>query len=554
MTGSALHILHVQGRSSLSTSEAGASAPDEWGESVVDAGIRNAVLEARSISKSFGRVVALDHVDFGLGEGEIHGLLGENGAGKSTLMNIFYGLYRADGGDIYVGGERVEISSPLDSINLGIGMIHQSSTLVAEFTVLENIILGSKGAGPALNLASERKRVTKLCEEFGLGPLLDARVKSLSAGIKQKVEIVRALYRNARILILDEPTSCLVEEEFEKLQEALRLLAGRGVSIVFITHKIREVLQACERASVLKGGKMQGTVNTRDTTKEELVSLMFREKGISVTDNALPMVEIPQAGLTEEPVCSIRNLRARARGKDGVDLKDISFDIYGGEIFGIAGISGNGQKELAQAIINPNHIESGEIVINGKLINGLSTMDVFSRGIFYTPEDQKKEGILPSGTIKENVLLGHQKEARFQRHGVVHWDLVKKEAQKLIEEFRVSTPGEETAIDRLSGGNIRRVVMGRAFINPISLLITHNPTLGLDMASVQFIFERLLELKQRKSAVLYINEDLDELMLISDRIGVLHEGRLAGIVPRESFDKYTIGSLMIGVKKSESCN
>lgn len=519
---------------------------------MVHAGTQNAVLEARGICKSFGRVVALDHVDFRLNEGEIHGLLGENGAGKSTLMNIFYGLYRADRGEIYIGGRMAEISSPLDSINLGVGMIHQSSTLVGEFTVFENIVLGSKSGGRAPNRVGERRKVASLCEEFGLGPLLDVRVKSLSAGIKQKVEIVRALYRNARILILDEPTSCLVEEEFEKLQEALRLLAGRGVSIVFITHKIREVLQACDRASVLKGGKMQGTVSTGDTTKEELVSLMFREKGINVTDNALPLVELPQVELTERPVCSIRNLSARAREKNGVALKDISIDIYGGEILGIAGISGNGQKELAQTIINPRHIDSGEIAINGKPINGLSTMEVFSKGVFYTPEDQKREGILPQGTVKENVLLGHHKEARFQGHGVVHWDLVKKEAQRLIREFSVSTPSEESAIDKLSGGNIRRVVMGRAFINPISLLVTHNPTLGLDMASVQFVFEKLLELKKRRSAVLYINEDLDELMLISDRIGVLHEGRLVGIIPRESFDKYTIGSLMIGVSKGDS--
>lgn len=521
---------------------------------VVAADTQEVALEARGICKSFGRVVALDRVDFSLERGEIHGLLGENGAGKSTLMNIFYGLYRADRGEIRLGGKKVDISSPLDSINLGIGMIHQSSTLVPEFTALENIILGSRGRRSALNLADARKEVSGLCREFALDTVLGVKVKNLSAGIKQKVEIVRALYRNARILILDEPTSCLVEEEFEKLQEALRTLAMRGVSIVFITHKIREVMQVCDRVSVLKGGRMQGTVRTKDTTKEELVALMFQEKGIAVTDNALPVVEIPEVERSAKPVCSIKGLAVKAKAKDGVDLKDISLDIYGGEIVGIAGISGNGQKELAQAIVNPTNIDAGQIVVNGDVINGLSTIEVFSKGVFYTPEDQKREGILPLASIRENVLLGHHRESRFQKYGIIHWPLVRKEAQRIIREFNVSAPGEEAAIERLSGGNIRRVIMGRAFMNPISLLVTHNPTLGLDVSSVRFIFERLLALKRQGSAVLYINEDLDELMLVSDRIGVLHEGRLVGILPRKDFDKYVIGSLMIGVSKSDRCD
>lgn len=504
------------------------------------------VLEAKNISKRFGRVQALNKVNFSLHKGEIHGLLGENGAGKSTLMNIFYGLYRADEGEIYINGEKVEINSPLDSINLGIGMIHQSSTLVPEFTALENIILGIKDRRFSLGLKEEEDKVKKLSQEFGLDFPLHVKVRDLSAGIKQKVEIIRALYRGAHILILDEPTTSLVENEFAQLLESLKKLVKEGVTVVFITHKIREVLQACNRASVLKGGVMQGTVSTEDSSKEELVSLMFQDKDIEVNDSALPVIDIPEVKLSAEPVISVKNLYVTANNKDGVDLKDISFEVYGGEILGIAGISGNGQKELAEAIIHPARIDSGEIRLKGELINNYSTTQVFSKGVFYTPEDRKKEAILPLGSIKENVLLGHQREPRFQSKGVLKWNEVRQVSKDIIKKFQVKTPDEETPIGNLSGGNIQRVVIGRALINDIDLLITHNPTSGLDMASVEFVFKQMAELKARNSAILYINEDLDELMVVSDRIAVIHKGELVGIFEKGQFNKYDIGSLMIG--------
>ena len=506
----------------------------------------NKVLRAKNISKSFGEVQALKNVDFDLNKGEIHGLLGENGAGKSTLMNILYGLYKEDQGEVYIKGEEVDFNSPLDSIKNGIGMIHQSSTLVPEFTALENLILGTEGNKMSLELKDAEAKILEIQKEFGLKFPLNTKVKNLPAGIKQKVEIIRAIYRGANILILDEPTTSLVEDEFEQLLKSLRIMVEEGVTIVFITHKIREVLKACDRASVLKDGVMQGTLDTTKATKEDLVNLMFQNQEIDITDSALPVIDLPEVEKSKKPVLSLKNLSAKSKEKDGTDLKSLSFDIYGGEILGIAGISGNGQKELAEVLIDPNNITEGEIILTGEKINGLTTNQIFDRNVFYIPEDRKKEGILGLGDIKDNVLLGHQREERFHNSGLISWEQVKKQTKEIINEFKVKTPDEKQQIGKLSGGNIQRVIIGRALMNELDLLVTHSPTAGLDMASVEFVFNRLVELRSKKTAVLYINEDLDELMEVSDRIGVIHEGKLVEIFEQDQFDKYEIGSKMIG--------
>lgn len=504
------------------------------------------ILETRKISKRFGSVAALSQVDFSLRSGEIHGLLGENGAGKSTLMNILYGLYQADEGELFVRGELVNISSPLDSTRLGIGMIHQCSTLVPEFTALENIILGMPGNKWSLDLSQEQNRVQDLSQRLGLEFPLNVKVKHVSAGERQKVEIVRALYRGANILILDEPTTSLVEDEFEQLLESLQLLLEDGLAVIFITHKIREVLQSCHRASVLNGGMMQGTIDVQNATQEELVALMFGTDDLDITDSALPVVENPSVQRSGQAICSIGKLSVNAKECQGVDLHDISFEVYGGEIVGIAGISGNGQKELAENLIHPSGFESGEIYINGSCINGLSPTQVFECGVFYTPEDRKNDAMLPLATITENMMLGHQRESQFLKHSLLDWRAIRQKTRELIGEYAVKTPDENTAIGKLSGGNIQRVVIARALLNPIDLLITHNPTSGLDMASVKFVFEKLIELKEQGSGVLYINEDLDELMLVCDRIGVMHGGRLVGFFEKNAFEKHAIGALMIG--------
>jgi len=504
------------------------------------------VLETKNISKSFGPVQALDKVNFDLNKGEIHGLLGENGAGKSTLMNVLYGLYKEDEGEIYLRGEKVDFHSPIDSIRNGIGMIHQSSTLVPEFTALENLILGTEGNKMSLELKGAEEKIKELQEEFGLKFPLTTKVKDLPAGVKKKVEIIRAIYRGANILILDEPTTSLVEKEFEQLLKSLKKMVNNGVTIVFITHKIKEVLQACDRASVLTGGVMQGTVDTTKATKEDLVKLMFQNQEINITESAIPIIDVPEVEKTEKPVLSLNNLSAKSKEKDGTDLKSVSFDIYGGEILGIAGISGNGQKELAEVIIDPNNITEGEIDLLDEKVNGLTTNQIFDRNVFYIPEDRKKEAILGRGDITNNVLLGHQRENRFQSKGIIKWKKVRNDTKEVIKEYGVKTPDEKQQIGKLSGGNIQRVVIGRALLNDLDLLVTHSPTAGLDMASVEFVFKRLVELRSKGTAVLYINEDLDELMEVSDRIGVIHEGKLIEIFNQDQYDKYEIGSKMIG--------
>ena len=508
--------------------------------------VEDTFIELKNIRKVFGDVIALDDVNLTVKKSEIHGLLGENGAGKTTLMNILYGLYSPDKGDIYIEGKKVKINSPFDSINLGIGMVHQVSTLVPEFTAVENIILGTPENKWSFSTKQEKEKIEKLMQEFGLNFPLDIKVKEVPAGEKQKIEIIRALYRNAKILILDEPTTSLVESEFEQLLKSLRVLVDKGLSVIFITHKIKEVIEACDSVTVLRKGRVQGTLSKGEMCVDNLIKLMFMEKDIKVTESALPKVELSKAKRSEKPVCVLKDVTLH-ESEQNRPLRNISFEVYGGEIFGIASVSGNGEKELANVIINPCELDGGEIFVNGEKINNKPTLSVFGKGVFYTPEDRIKEGILNEGNLKENILLGHQAEKRFLKNSVfIDWNEVKEVTKKIIQEYNVAAPNEDISIRRLSGGNIQKVIIGRAFVSPINLLVTHNPTSGLDIATVEFIFNKLVEMKNNGGAVLLINEDLDELMLLSDRIAVLHNGEIKKIFERKDFDKYRIGLIMVG--------
>ncbi len=504
------------------------------------------LVSLQGVSKGFGEVVALDNVDFSVREGEIHGLLGENGAGKSTLMKILYGLYAPDQGVITMDGSTVQISSPYDSIQLGIGMVHQVSTLVPEFTALENIILGTKGEAFGLPLERERNHIRELSKEYGLTFPLDVKIVELSAGIKQKVEIVRALYRGAKLLILDEPTTSLVESEFQQLLESLQAFVKRGVTVIFITHKIREVMMACQTATVLRKGKVQGQLAQEEMSQEKLVKLMFIEKDIEVNESALPTVSVPQMERSESPVLSMRNVNVIG-GEETSGLTDISLDVYGGEIVGVAAVSGNGEKEIAEVVVQPREIASGDIEVNGRSIAGLSTLQVFSRSVSYTPEDRNQEGILSDGSITENILLGHHAEERFCKGNTfISWPAVRKATEQAIADYNIATPSADLSVRRLSGGNVQKTIIARAFLSTPRLLVTHNPTSGLDISTVEFIFNRLVEMRSRGAAILWVNEDLDELMIVSDRIAVLHGGKLRGMFTRDEFDKYKIGLLMLG--------
>lgn len=494
--------------------------------------------------KTFGRLVALNDVSFAVREGEIHGLLGENGAGKSTLMNILYGLYRQDSGTIRINGQPAHFSSPADSIRSGIGMVHQASTLVPSYTAIENIIIGS--AERAFDLEKHARKIEKVCQDFGFDIPLRTRVGTLSVGTRQKIEIVRALYRDARILILDEPTTSLVESEFDQLKRSLRSMSTRGISCIFITHKIREVRDICDRATVLRKGNVEGTVGIKDSTKEELVSLMFMEKSITITDSALPLINSQPLERTEKPICELRDLLVKGKEKSS-GLRRLSLKIYGGEILGIAGVSGNGQKELSEAIVNPGTLSAGDILFRGESIKGRTICEVFQKGVAYTPEDRMREAILPEGSLVQNLILAHFSEKQFHSQRIfIHWGKAAEKTRQLIRTYEVKAANEKAVCRRLSGGNIQKIVLGRALLNPVDLLIVDNPCSGLDIATVELILNKLVELRNARKAVLWINEDLDELMLCCDRIGVLFGGELVGEVEKKDFDKYRIGEMMTG--------
>jgi simple sugar transport system ATP-binding protein len=503
------------------------------------------VISTRKLRKTFGRLVALNDVDFSVQGREIHGLLGENGAGKSTLMNILYGLYQPTKGDLFINEKAVRFDRPSDSIKHGIGMVHQYSTLVPSFTATENTILGT--ADRSFDLAEASKRIQSLADGYGFDFPMDVRVGELSVGVRQKIEIVRALYKKARILILDEPTTSLTQTEFEQLKDSLKALVAGGITCIFITHKIREVLETCDRVTVLRKGNLEGVASIGEANKEQLVKLMFSDQNIQVTDSALPDVRTSRMDRSEAPICEMTDVVIEGKGRSP-GLRGVCLRIYGGEILGIAGVTGNGQKELAEGIINPSSLVGGDILLNGKSIKNLSTVEVFQQRVAYIPEDRMKEAILPEGSLTKNLFLSLFSDRQFRKKGVfVDWAKTAQRTRDVISEFKIHAPSEKTEIRRLSGGNIQKAVLGRALINPIDLLVAHNPCSGLDVSTVELILKKLVDLRNRGKAVLWINEDLEELMLCSDRIGVVYDGRICGVFARKEFDKIRIASLMTGV-------
>ncbi len=493
----------------------------------------------RGIAKRFGEVVALDGVEFDLRAGEIHGLLGENGAGKTTLMNVLSGLYRADAGQIRLDGRPVAIVAPRDAVAAGIGMVHQHSELVGHFSALENVILGREGGGAFLRLARRRAEVGALAERFGLAVDLDAAVRSLPVGVQQKVEILKALYGGARILILDEPTTLLTPQEVETLFRTLREVTAGGVTVVFITHKIREVLAACDRITVMRRGRVVATLARGQADAAGLVELMIGGR--------LPEVapEIPPTGgapvLVLDRVCA-----SDERGTEMI--RDATLTLASGELVGLAGVSGNGQRELGEIIVGLRRPASGRVLLDGTDVTATTVADRLVRGVAFIPEDRIGEGILPRGSVADTLLLGLQRVVfpgwRYDRR--VALDL----AGRAIAEFRILCSSPEAPTASLSGGNIQKVLAARALAigehTAGRLLVAMNPTRGLDVPSARFIHERMRAFRRRGGAVLVASEDLDELMALCDRIVVLASGRLVGSFGREAFDAYRIGALMTG--------
>ncbi|MBK7320190.1 MAG: ABC transporter ATP-binding protein [Anaerolineales bacterium] len=496
-------------------------------------------IEMRGITKRFPGVIANDKADFDIHAGEVHALLGENGAGKSTLMKILYGMYRPDEGEILLNGKPVTIASPNDSINLGIGMIHQHFMLVPTLTVAENVALGlpsSRGALTDLDRVS--KRIVELASIYGLKIDPSAYVWQLSVGQQQRVEIIKALYRGAALLILDEPTAVLTPQEVDELFVIMRQMVKDGHALIFISHKLHEVVEISNRITVLRDGRRIGTRLTSETTKQDLANWMVgREIGFAPDRGK---VEIGEARLKLEKVeCG------SDRGTPG--LRGVSIEVRSGEILGIAGVSGNGQRELAEAITGLRKVTTGRVFLEGKDITNFAPGDITELNLSYIPEERMRDGMIKDFTIAENMILREHHKMPYSRMGFLNLSDISKHADELIAKFHVKTPSRETHAKNLSGGNIQKVVLAREISRNPRAIIAAQPTRGLDIGATEYVREQLLIERRKGVAVMLISEDLDEILALSDRIAVLYEGQVMDIVPRSEATPERLGLLMAGV-------
>ena len=510
------------------------------------------ILDMQGIRKRFGSVVALDDVSLSLTRGEIHGLLGGNGAGKTTLMNVLYGLYRADGGTIAVAGKPLDIRSPKDAIEGGIGMVHQQFLQVNRFTVAENIVLGTSLQNQVgLNLTAEKETIRELGSRFGLPVEPDKPIHSLPMGIRQRVEILKALYRGVKILILDEPTTNLTPQEVDALFASLRAMVQEGLTVVFITHKLREVLEVCDRITVLRHGRNVLTLNREEASEEAFIKAMVGDdldvdKSLQFTDSSLATQVAPNS---DTAVLQAVNLTV---GDSAVpELNNCSLSVFEGEIVGVAGVAGNGQLELAESMLGLRPIVGGEVLINGRNVQNLTTGDLLSEGVAYIPEDRWQDGFLAKANVAQNLILGLHRREPYSNGRFLNWSQIFQRCTDLIQEFDIKTQGPTDTAGNLSGGNIQRVMLARAFSQPVRFLIAHNPTRGLDIPSMEFIYRQILQRQEAGMATLLISENMDELFLLSNRIIAICNGEVMGELKRTEFDRYKLGRMMSGVKQGE---
>jgi general nucleoside transport system ATP-binding protein len=497
-----------------------------------------AVLEIRGVTKRFPGVLANDNVDLEVRKGQIVSLLGENGAGKSTLMNIVYGLYQPDAGEVWVNGERVTFTSSADAIARGIGMVHQHFQLVPVLTVAENVVLGNEvRKGPFLDLKRARRDVAELSERYGLTVDPDARVEDLSVGAQQRVELIKALYRNADILILDEPTAVLTPAEVEHFFGVVRSLVEGGKSVVFITHKLKEVLAVADHVTVLRQGRVVGAADPATATEASLASLMVGRDVV---------FEVPKGPADPgEVVLSIRDL-AVADDRDVPTVDGVNLQVRAGEIVGIAGVDGNGQRELVEAITGMRTPIAGHITIEGHDIAGWSPRRVSELGVGHVPEDRGKHGLVGTFSVADNLVLNRYHRPPFSRRGVFQRAAIAQYARGEVEAFDVRTPSTDTPAGSLSGGNQQKVVVARELSGDIKLLVVAQPTRGLDVGSVEFIHSQIVARRDAGIAVLLVSAELDEIFALADRIGVLYRGRLAAVMDREEATRERVGLLMAG--------
>jgi len=496
-------------------------------------------LELRGITKRFGALVANDSIDLAVADGEIHAILGENGAGKSTLMNIVYGLLAPDEGSIAVDGKVIIIDSPLDALAAGIGMVHQHFMLIPVFTVAENIVLGhEKTKGPGLlDLESARKEILRVSAEFNFDIDPDALVEDLPVGLQQRVEIIRALIYDAKVLILDEPTAVLTPQETDELLRNMKKLKAKGTSIVFITHKLREVKEAADKITIIRRGKVVGTASP-SASQEELASLMV---GRPVSLDVDKKAATPGKVMLEVKNLHISDHTGRAL------VKDISFQLHAGEVLAVAGVQGNGQSELAEAIVGLQEHVTGTITLDGADITKASVREALHSGIAFVPESREEDGLIGSFSIEENLILDLHDLPPYAKGPVISQSVVATEANKRIAEFDIRTQSSKDSASSLSGGNKQKVVLARELSRPVKLVVASQPTRGLDVGSIEFVHERIIAERDAGRAVLLFSTELDEVSDLADRIAVMYRGEFIAIVPADT-SREDLGLLMAGVK------
>ena len=499
------------------------------------------VLQAKGITKRFPGVLANSNVDFDLAPGEIHALLGENGAGKSTLMNVIYGLYQPDEGEILVNGRSVTILDPNDALAQGIGMVHQHFMLVPTMTVTENMMLGHEVLGPlsSLNRSLVASEITQLAEQYFFQIDPDAYVRDLSVGEQQRVEILKAIYRGAEVLILDEPSAVLTPQETKELFTMMLSLVSEGKSIIFITHKLKEVLAISDRITVLRGGRVVGQASPETSSEAELAAMM-------VGREVLLRVEKQPANPGEE-VLSVRDLQVLDNRGHKV-VRGVDLSVRKGEILGIAGVQGNGQAELVEALTGLREAAGGEIMLHGKDITRSRPRVITEMGTAHVPEDRHKHGLVLTYPIDDNMVLQTYYQTPFAQGLNINPKAVRENAEKLVSEFDVRTPSIDTQTGSLSGGNQQKVIVAREFSRPIELLIANQPTRGLDVGSIEYIHRRMIEVRDSGVAVLLVSAELDEISSLADRIAVLYAGRVVATVDADSVDRETLGLLMAGAQ------
>lgn len=504
------------------------------------------ILEMKQIGKKFSGVYANEAVDLSVKKGEIHALLGENGAGKTTLMNILFGIYAADEGEIFWKGEKVQFHSPKDAIAEGIGMVHQHFSLVNKMTVLDNVILGLGKQGVFLDRKGAKRKLEELAEKYGLSVDPDAKISELSVGQQQRVEILKALYRNVELLILDEPTGVLTPQETEQFFEVLRKLKREGYAVIIITHRMSEIMSISDRVTILRDGRKITDLVTKETNPTELSNYMIGRQ----LDYDFEVKETGQ----KETALLLQNVTVRKSHKKPA-LDRINLKVYKGEILGIAGVDGNGQKELAEVIAGIRKMTEGNLTFYGEEIAAKNIKERFDRGISYISDDRHQDGLVLDMNVEENLILRQYDRRPYLKGGIFQRNVIRENAAKAIEKYRIKTSGTsagDTQVKLMSGGNQQKIVLAREITEQSKLIIASQPTRGLDIGATQFVRQVLMEQRNEGKSVILISADLEEIMQLSDRVAVMFGGKIVGILKKEEAEMEKIGLLMGGITKEEA--